>query len=276
MLILFFVLSQMETFAAKGAGAMPADNVIKFQPRRTPEPPLPKKAPMINAPTIVKGVIAVLILIHVVLWLAGREWQAWAQYFLAFNPARMTGERQIASPPGAEIWSFVTYALLHADAFHLFSNSIWLLIFSTPVCGRLGTVRYLIIVVATAIAGALAMLLTNWGALLVMIGASGSVSGLLAAVIPIMFAPGFQMSSAYQIDYRRLRVLTFQEVFQNSKALGFTALFLALTLMTAASSGLNENAFTADSAIAWQAHLGGFIAGFLMFYLLDRKPVSLH
>jgi membrane associated rhomboid family serine protease len=266
----------MSTFAAKGAGAMPADNVIKFQPRRTPEPNHPTHPPAFNVPAPVLAVIAVLVVVHVALWLGGDEFQIWSRYALAFDPARLGGDVQVAAPVGAQIWSFLTYALLHGDAFHLGSNSIWLLIFSTPVIRRLGLVKYLVLLVVTSIAGATAMLAAHWGTSLQLIGASGAVSGLLAAVTPIMYAPGFHMASAHNIDHRRLQVLSPRQIFQDRKALAFTLMFLVLTLITAASSALSSTGFMGGSQIAWEAHLGGFIAGFFMFYLLDRKAVSLH
>ena len=40
---------------------------------------------------------------------------------------------------GAEVWSFVTYALLHADWTHLGFNAVWLLAFASPVARRFGT-----------------------------------------------------------------------------------------------------------------------------------------
>ena len=39
---------------------------------------------------------------------------------------------------GAEVWSFFTYALLHADWMHLGFNAIWLLAFASPVARRFG------------------------------------------------------------------------------------------------------------------------------------------
>ena len=41
---------------------------------------------------------------------------------------------------GADIWTFVTYALIHADFMHLGFNSIWLLAFGTPIARRFGPV----------------------------------------------------------------------------------------------------------------------------------------
>lgn len=236
----------------------------------TPAPPA--NQPVFNIPAIVLGVIAVLVAVHLGLWLAGESWQVWSIYALAFIPVRLGGGDAIPYPQGAQIWSFFTYAFLHADKFHLGSNSIWLLVFSTPVARRLGAWRYLLLLAGSAAAGALAMLLTHWGQFLIIVGASASVSAVLAAAIPVMFAPGFRMGASHLVDYNRLQVLRPLELVKSSKALGFAAVFMAATLMTGASMAMTGTAFLEERNIAWEAHLGGFIAGLVLFYLLDKKP----
>ena len=54
----------------------------------------------------------------------------------------------------------------------------------------------------------------------------------------------------------------------------FTALFFALQLLTGASEATTGTAFLAEGVVAWEAHLGGFLAGLAMFYLLSRGKAS--
>ena len=117
------------------------------------------------------------------------------------------------------------------------------------------------------------MLPRHYGEFLIIVGASASVSATLAAAIPIMFAPGFRMGSSHLVNYERLHVLSPKALTQNPGALGFAAVFLFMTLITGASMAMTGTAFLEERNIAWEAHLGGFIAGFLLFYLLDKKPV---
>ena len=92
--------------------------------------------------------------------------------------------------PGAEFWTFFTYALLHADWMHLGFNAVWLLAFASPVARRFGALRFLMFFAATIAGGALAYLLAHAGALAPMIGASAGISGMMGAAARFAFEPG--------------------------------------------------------------------------------------
>jgi membrane associated rhomboid family serine protease len=50
----------------------------------------------------------------------------------------------------------------------------------------------------------------------------------------------------------------------------FTAIWLTLTLVSGAS-GWTGNSFLSEGGIAWEAHVGGFVGGFLAFYALAPR-----
>src|SRR5207245_2787476 len=91
---------------------------------------------------------------------------------------------------GAAIWTFVTYAFIHADLNHLIFNAVWLLAFGTPVARRFGSLRFIAFFIVTAVAGAGAHLLTHFGEMLPMIGASAGISGAMAAAMRFAFQRG--------------------------------------------------------------------------------------
>ena len=74
--------------------------------------------PIFNVPGVVLGLVAVLVLIHGLLAIAGQNWQVWALYAFAFIPARLGGGHAIPMMAGSQLWSFLTYAFLHGGWLH--------------------------------------------------------------------------------------------------------------------------------------------------------------
>jgi membrane associated rhomboid family serine protease len=218
------------------------------------------RQPVFNAPTIVLAVIGVLVAVHVLLAILDSDWQVWSFYALALNPIRFT-DPSFPSPAGAKYWSLATYMLLHGDWMHLTFNSLWLLVFGTPAARYLGSARFLLLSLIAGVAGGLASLALHWGEQVFVIGASGAVSGLLAAAIPVMYGRRVMGGS---------RPLTMAEFVTSPRALMFTAIWLALTLFSGAA-GWTGNGFAAEGGIAWEAHVGGFVGGLLAFYALAPR-----
>src|SRR5262249_57355241 len=103
----------------------------------------------------------------------------------AFIPARYDASvlPDVAWPGGwaADIWTFVTYALIHADLSHLIFNAVWLLAFGSPVARRFGSRRFLAFMAVTAAARAALHLVTPFRQLFPVVRASAPTSGGLGA-----------------------------------------------------------------------------------------------
>ena len=225
---------------------------------------------MFNAPILVLVLAGLLIAIYAAIAWEGEDAQIWTLYAFSFIPQRLAGEG-VATPQGAQVWSFLTYAFLHGSWMHVLANSVWLVVFATPVVRVLGNVRSLVLMAVAAIAGATAMLALHWGQFIIMVGASAAVSGVMAAAMPIMYAPGF---SRVANGGPPVAPLTFQALLHSRNALIFAALFFVLQLVTGASEATTGTALLDEGVVAWEAHLGGFVAGLVMFYLLLRKDAS--
>lgn len=213
--------------------------------------------PIINTPPVILISIAILIGIQAAIQWGGSDVEIWSLYAFALIPARFQGPEATAMIEGSQYWSLITYAFLHDGWTHVLFNSVWLLIFGTPVARQFGALRFLLIALVSTLGGAIAMLVLFWGKPIIAVGASAAVSGLLAAAIPIMFAGP-------------LGPLTFREFLRDRRALLFTAVFLGMTLLT----GVQWLPGFADGArIAWEAHLGGFIAGLIAYFFVSRRGV---
>jgi membrane associated rhomboid family serine protease len=213
---------------------------------------------MLNAPPAVLALIAVLLIIHVLIQIGGQNFANWALNAFALTVIRFAGGARTEMIPYSQYWSLITYGFLHEGWAHVLGNSLWLLIFGTPVARQFGALRFLAIVFVSTLGGALVMLWVYWGVFIVVVGASAAVSGLLAAAIPIMFGrPGVP--------------LRFGELLRDRRALIFMFIFLGMTLLT----GVQELPGFADNGrIAWEAHLGGFVAGLLGYFIVSRERVQ--
>jgi membrane associated rhomboid family serine protease len=180
---------------------------------------------------------------------------------------------QFAFPGGAagEIWSFLTYAFLHADWMHVIINLVWMVAFGAIVARRLGTGRFLALSVATAVGGAAMHLVSNWGQMIPMIGASAVVSGYMGAALRFAFAtPGMPVGIPPRYDPRlTMPAMPLAEVLRDKRVIAFIVVWFGINLLF----GVGVAALPGQAgAIAWQAHVGGFLVGLLGFPLFD--PVS--
>ncbi len=128
---------------------------------------LVNREPLFNVPPVVVAVLAVLVLIHVVrIFILSEQQDIEFLLTFAFIPARYDSSVVLGGAlpgEGADVWTFVTYALLHADWTHLAVNTVWLLPFGTAVARRFGAQRFLAFFAVTAAAGAALHLATHAG-----------------------------------------------------------------------------------------------------------------
>jgi membrane associated rhomboid family serine protease len=228
--------------------------------------------PMFDVPLVILLVLGFLVLTHVLLDLGGESTKAWSLYAFAFDPARFIEDAGVPQPAGAKWWSFLTSGFIHGDWFHLGFNAIWLLIFGTPVARALGSWRFLLLTAGSIIAGSAAILFTHWGEMISLLGASGGVAGLTAAAIPIIFGLGGGRSRDV------FHALSFDGYSRHRRALMVTAAMLLLQIVPPwianSSSIMTSTAYVNDTIIAWEAHLGGFVAGLILFFILRRQLLS--
>jgi len=233
-----------------------------------------RSEPIFNIPPVVLATVAVLLLVHAVrtLALSGAEDERVLLTF-AFIPARYDiASGAVGSLPGgfgAELWSFFTYAFLHADLLHIGLNLAWLLPFGTALARRFGAWRYTAFMLVVAAAGAFAHLVTHPGAMVPMIGASAAISGAMAAALRFVFQHGGPLAlwrsdantEAYSVPSSSL-VATLRD----PRFLIFFGAWMGLNLVV----GLGTVSVAEEGQeIAWQAHVGGFVSGLLLFSAFD-------
>ncbi len=195
-----------------------------------------------NVPPITLGVAAVLVAVFGVLSFAPVPWTVSVIEAFSVRPIRVA--IAFADPANGEplmvALTLVTYALLHLDGMHIALIGGFLLAFGGMCERAFGPRRYVAILLVAALAGAAAKLALDWNAPVYMIGASGAVFGCMGAFIRLL------IGGPVHIRRRGLTLLA--------------SLVVVNVIFTFAGPAI----FGIDGRIAWDAHIGGFLAGLLL------------
>ena len=270
-----------------------------------PESAAPRPQPMFNIPGAVVATLLVLLAIHAARLAIPEGWDDLLFEDLAFVPDRLTylfaPDRVVDSVvhlagQGADAyrqaqvarlllgdgsprpWTLLTYGLLHADWTHIGLNAVWLLAFGTPVARRLGSWRFFAMLAVTTLAGAV----VQWAAhpldFAPVIGASAAVSGCMGATLRFMFQPHVPMAAIVEAagEGRRQAFLQPARPLRGLLADRRAATFIVAWFATNFLFGLGSGPLgLASGPIAWEAHIGGFLAGLVLFGLFDPvRPVA--
>lgn len=139
----------------------------------------------------------------------------------------------------------VTYAFLHGSWMHLGFNLIAFFALGSACWTLMGNLRFIVFFAVTAIAGAVLFAAFRPQEQVVLVGASGTIFGLIAAI--------------KRMDYR-IRALRGQDV--RMAILRFVAIIVAVNVLIGAIPFDDGSGFTGE-AVAWEAHIGGFLLGWI-------------
>ena len=223
--------------------------------------------PMFNLPAVIVWVLALMWALQLIRdFLLSRAQDVQVLIEGGFIPLRYaidTSEQSLAW-----LWTPLTYSLLHGGFAHLIVNSIWLMAFGAVVARRIGTSKFLIFWVFSAIASAALYWLVNQDSNVPMIGASGVVSALMGAAARFAFPMNGRFNRMYA---HLLPRLTLAEAMTNRTVITYVAIWFGINALAA----FGFSGGVADGAqIAWEAHIGGFLFGFFVFPLFDSRLPS--
>ncbi|MCU0237028.1 MAG: rhomboid family intramembrane serine protease [Acidobacteria bacterium] len=151
------------------------------------------------------------------------------------------------SPPLSLVYSL----FMHGSWLHLLGNMLFLWIFGNNIEDRLGRVKFVFFYLLCGIGASLAHVLFNLDSLVPVIGASGAVSGVMGAYLALF-------------PTARVRTLVFVFIFVTTMDIPAAVFLVIWFLFQFLSAG-------GGSGIAWLAHVGGFILGFLLVRLLAGR-----
>lgn len=223
-----------------------------------------KREPAFNLPGGLVFMLGVLTLIHVVrTYLLSTVADENVLLTFAFIPGRYT--IPLAEQDLGWLWSPVTYSLLHGSWEHLIFNAFWMVAFGAPVVRRIGLARFFLFWCLSAIAAVAFHSALHWGAMILVVGASGVVSGLMGAAARFVFSPSGRISRQFAHLNRRL---TISEALSNRSVLVFSGIWFLTNFLIGFGQIFGS---AAGGTVAWEAHIGGFLFGFLLFAFFDPR-----
>jgi len=178
---------------------------------------------------------------------------------LGFTPNTFVHPDEAQAPwLGLAPWQTIfTSMFLHAGVLHIAGNMLYLWIFGNNIEDAMGHVKFALFYLACGVAAALTMLLVDPSSHTPVVGASGAISGVLAA---------------YMLLYPRARVhvvvpliIVFYPFWV--RAVWVVGIWFAMQLVTAVLTPASE------PGTAWWAHVGGFVAGLALTPLLKSRHV---
>lgn len=220
--------------------------------------PIRDDNPTKRFPIVTVALIAINIAIFIyMLQLPSREalFDFYQRYAL-IPKAIVTGMPVTANSVQPVYLTLITNMFLHGDFLHIGFNMLFLWIFGNNIEDTFGRFRFILFYLLAGIGGAFLQIATNPGSTIPNLGASGAISGILAA---------------YLILFPRARVLTVIPIIFIFEIVRIPAIILigfwfALQILSGLFSLGGDG-----GGVAYFAHIGGFVAGLVMTLLIPRR-----
>ena len=222
--------------------------------------PIQDDNPVRRTPVISYGIIALCSATYLWQLTLGADDFRHAMFSFGLVPAVLSG--RAALPPELALipppLTAFTSMFLHGGIMHLLGNLLFLWIFADNVEDRFGRLRFVIFYLCCGVAAALAQALPDLASRIPMIGASGAISGVLAAYM--LMYPHAQVRVVVPVFFV-LQIVRLPALL----VLGFWFLIQLLSSLLAQPG---------SGGVAFRAHIGGFVAGLLLLplFLPRRRP----
>ncbi len=157
---------------------------------------------------------------------------------------------------GTGLLTLLTSMFLHEGFLHIGGNMLYLYIFGDNVEDIAGHVGYLLFYLTTGVIGSLVQVASDPSSIIVTIGASGAISGVLGAYVRIF-------------PHARVRAIVYCGFFvrlTRVPAMFLIGFWFVYQLLLAF--------LDVEGGVAYFAHIGGFAAGLLFAGLLKRRAFT--
>ena len=173
-------------------------------------------------------------------------------YYFGFKPASFFNN--FDKPTFFPVLTLFTSLFMHGGWMHLIGNMMYLVIFADNIEDVFGKKKFILFYLFSGIFASFSQALLNLSSDAPMIGASGAIAGVLGAYL---------------------------FYFPKAKILVLVPFFIFFTLRIPASILLIFwfifqflNLSNIESSVAWMAHIGGFIFGYIFSIINGKKPIQ--
>jgi membrane associated rhomboid family serine protease len=197
-----------------------------------------------SLPVVTYALIAANVLFFLVELSGGQAFiEQWA-----FIPRRFSQDPAGAAP------TVFTAMFMHAGWVHLGGNMLYLWIFGDNIEDRFGPVKFLILYLVCGIAATLAQYYVSPVSRIPNVGASGAIAGILGSYLLLY-------------PHARVRVLLYNQIV-HMPALFVLGFWIVLQIFAGAGAIFATAQSEDTGGVAYMAHVGGFVAGFLITLVL--------
>ena len=231
--------------------------------------PLKDDVPSRSVPVVTIGLIALNVLVFLYQFSLGVDARgpgagAAEGFIMEFGlvPCRLTGSCLGLEDFPSPVITIFTSMFLHGGITHIGGNMLYLWIFGDNVEDTLGHGRFLVFYLAAGAAAALIQTMLSPASRVPMVGASGAISGVLGAYL-LLFPYATILT---------LLILGFFVRFIHVPAMIVLGFWFILQLLYGTISISAQSLGRGESGgVAWFAHIGGFLVGMLLLFLLRPR-----
>jgi len=182
-------------------------------------------------------------------------------YTYGFVPALLLGHAKLNAilQAPAPVLTLFTSMFMHGSWLHLAGNMLYLWIFGNNVEDIMGHIRYVIFYLVCGVAAALTHGLSNPDSTIPMLGASGAISGVLAAYVLVFPAARVTVILPLGILLYPMKIA----------AIFVVGFWFVIQLISAAMTDPSQ------PGVAFLAHVGGFVAGLVLTPFFKYSDVPL-
>tara|TARA_B100000989_G_scaffold297952_1_gene285411 strand:- start:4535 stop:5233 length:699 start_codon:yes stop_codon:yes gene_type:complete len=176
-------------------------------------------------------------------------------FYFGFKPASLFGESEFKT--FIPIMTLFTSMFMHGGWMHFLGNMLYLWIFSDNIEDKMGRKNFIVFYLSCGIVAAISQAFANINSQIPMIGASGAIAGVLGS---------------YMYLYPKAKVLVLIPffIFFTVKISAYVLLLVWFFLQF-----FNLTASGNDTSVAWIAHIGGFVYGYLYSLIKYKKNKSI-